>query len=284
MNELKVVENNSTSVMVAEDYKAIAAEWLTSMGMKLSENHKKQFIDICSAFGLNPIKKEVYGVPYGDKFSIIVGYESYIKRAERSERLNGWKVEIVGSGDNMKAVITINRKDWDSPFVHEVYFEEYNTNQNLWKSKPRTMLKKVAIAQGFRMCFSEELGGMPYTADELPEEMSNPTPIEKDITPSTSSEKTPKTSTKSAQKFTKLQSETLKQLVQEEYSDGSPIFAKSEKDTFRNMLVSGQYEDALNQATALKEQRLSQYQKDKAVADKIADAFDGAVVDETPIF
>ena len=29
------------------------------------------------------------------------------------------------------------------------------------------MTKKVAIAQGFRLCFPDELGGMPYTADEL---------------------------------------------------------------------------------------------------------------------
>jgi hypothetical protein len=29
------------------------------------------------------------------------------------------------------------------------------------------MIKKVAMAQGFRLCFSDELGGMPYTSEEL---------------------------------------------------------------------------------------------------------------------
>ena len=38
----------------------------------------------------------------------------------------------------------------------------------MWGSKPRTMIKKVAIAQGFRLAFPVELGGIPYTADELP--------------------------------------------------------------------------------------------------------------------
>jgi hypothetical protein len=33
------------------------------------------------------------------------------------------------------------------------------------------MIKKVAMAQGFRLCFSDELGGMPYTADELPDQV-----------------------------------------------------------------------------------------------------------------
>jgi hypothetical protein len=38
---------------------------------------------------------------------------------------------------------------------------------DFWKNKPVTMTKKVAMAQGFRLCFSDELGGMPYTAEEL---------------------------------------------------------------------------------------------------------------------
>jgi molecular chaperone DnaK (HSP70) len=29
------------------------------------------------------------------------------------------------------------------------------------------MTKKVAMAQGFRLCFSDELGGMPYTREEM---------------------------------------------------------------------------------------------------------------------
>jgi hypothetical protein len=30
------------------------------------------------------------------------------------------------------------------------------------------MIKKVAISQAFRLCFPVEIGGMPYTADEMP--------------------------------------------------------------------------------------------------------------------
>ena len=33
---------------------------------------------------------------------------------------------------------------------------------------PNFMLKKVAIAQGFRLAFPDELGGLPYLAEELP--------------------------------------------------------------------------------------------------------------------
>ncbi len=33
----------------------------------------------------------------------------------------------------------------------------------MWKF----MLKKVAMSQGFRLCFSEDLGGMPYAPEEM---------------------------------------------------------------------------------------------------------------------
>ena len=58
------------------------------------------------------------------------------------------------------------------PFVHEVFYSEYvqKTREgivNKFWQKAQTMTKKVAMAQGFRLCFSDELGGMPYTKEEV---------------------------------------------------------------------------------------------------------------------
>ena len=144
-------------------------QYLTAMGLanKLTEKETTQFIQIAKAYNLNPFKREIYGVKYGDNFSIIVGYESYIKRAERSGQLDGYNVITQGEGQSLKAICTIYRKDWTKPFIHEVYFVEYAQSNNFWKTKPITMIKKVCIAQAFRMCFSEEIGGMPYTAEEI---------------------------------------------------------------------------------------------------------------------
>ena len=147
-------------------------QYLTAMGLanKLTDKETTQFIQIAKAYNLNPFKREIYGVKYGDNFSIIVGYESYIKRAERSGLLDGYNVTTEGEGANMKAICTIYRKDWSKPFIHEVYFSEYQQNNTFWRTKPITMIKKVCIAQAFRMCFSEEIGGMPYTAEEIVEQ------------------------------------------------------------------------------------------------------------------
>jgi phage recombination protein Bet len=156
--------------------------YLNAMGManNLTKGEFEQFVEIAQGFGLNPFKREIYANKYGDKFSVIVGYETYIKRAERSGLLAGWSVVTTGSVNMQKpkestlvATITIHRKDFQFPFVHEVHFSEYfgtrrdGTLTDFWKNKPVTMTKKVAMAQGFRLCFSDELGGMPYTAEEL---------------------------------------------------------------------------------------------------------------------
>jgi len=155
-------------------------EWLNYSGMasKLQDNEKKHFLEVAMAYGLNPFKREIYCVPYTNRktgertLSLIVGYEVYLKRAERSGLMNGWHVEIQGSrkDQTLKAVVTIHRKDWDHPFVHEAYWFEYHQNTHFWNTKFLTMIKKVAIAQAFRMCFPEQLGGMDYIEEELPEE------------------------------------------------------------------------------------------------------------------
>lgn len=157
--------------------------YLDTMGLtkKLTDGEKRSFLEISKAFGLNPFKREIYCSKYGEgesaQATIIVGYEVYIKRAERTGQLDGWDVETVGTVEQktLKAVITIYRKDRARPFKHEVYYSEYVQNKKdgtpnkFWKEKPITMIKKVAMAQGFRLYFSDELGGMPYIAEELPQ-------------------------------------------------------------------------------------------------------------------
>lgn len=171
---------------VSKEMEGTAIEYLKSMGMKLPEKYHYQFIELCKAYGLNPFKREIYAVGYGDNYNIITGYEVYLKRAERIGKLDGWDCVIEGKGNDMKAVLTIYRKDWAHPFKHEVLFVEAVQKRRdgsvnaMWQKMPSFMLRKVCIAQGFRMCFPDEYGGMPYTSDELPE-IENPAPAKEQV-------------------------------------------------------------------------------------------------------
>ena len=190
-------------------------DYLKAFGLaaELTEPEKLQFIEISQAFGLNPFKREVHVAVYGEgeyrKLSIITGYEVYLKRADRTGKLDGWRAWIEGEGAAMKALVQISRKDWSQPFVHEVYWTEAvqkkrdGTPTAFWSKQPRFQLKKVAISQGFRLAFPDELGGMPYDPAELPDSESasfpersiptsitpvamNPTPVAADpVSPAT---------------------------------------------------------------------------------------------------
>lgn len=172
MTDVMVVSQGNE---VATDYKNTAIEYLKGMGMNLPQKYANQFVELCKAFSLNPFKRECYAVGYGDNWNIITGYEVYIKRAERTGKLDGWDCKVTGTGNEMVAELTIYRKDWSNPFHHYVLFTEAvqtkkdGTVNSMWTKMPSFMLRKVCIAQGFRLCFPDELGGMPYTSDELPE-------------------------------------------------------------------------------------------------------------------
>jgi phage recombination protein Bet len=150
----------------------VVEDFIFSTGTILNPQQKKLFMALATHNQLDPFKREIHAIPYKDKegkptLSVVTGYEVYLKRAERSGKLDGWKVWTEGQGDALKAIVEIRRKDWKEPLKHEVMFKEYNLGRSLWVSKPVTMIKKVAIAQGFRLAFPEELGGIPYTADEI---------------------------------------------------------------------------------------------------------------------
>jgi phage recombination protein Bet len=161
-------------------------DFLFGSETKLTPEQQVLFMKTAVAFNLNPLKREIYAVPYQERssgkyrLSIVTGYEVYLKRAERLAILDGWKVwtEDGTDGKPIKAKIVIYRRDWKNPFEHEVYFKEYAQQNKMWDTKPHTMIKKVVTAQGFRMAFPDEMGGLPYTSDELPDEMTAVKPLD----------------------------------------------------------------------------------------------------------
>jgi len=142
------------------------------------------FMNIAKSYGLNPFKREIHFVKYGqNQGQTIVGYESFIKRAERTGKLDGWEVELGKDELGDKAIITIYRKDRKNPFKWTVYRTEFDSQQVNWKKMPLFMLRKVAISQGFRLAFPEELGGMPYIPEEINGNVTENLPRD-DVTPS----------------------------------------------------------------------------------------------------
>lgn len=172
------MKNELTTTQQTQVQETELISFLDTLGLtsKLNESEKKAYLGIAKAFNLNPFKREIHVSKYGDQMSVITGYEVYIKRAERTGQLDGWSASTSGSvstGD-LKATVTIYRKDRNHPFIWEALYDEcvQKTRDGkvtkFWE-KSAFMTKKVAISQAFRLCFSDELAGMPYTSDEMPD-------------------------------------------------------------------------------------------------------------------
>jgi len=152
-------------------------DFLFTSGTKLNEKQEAMFLQLATRNQLDPFKREIYAIPYGNDFNIVTGYQVYIQRAETTKQLDGWHCEAMRNEKNelIGAKIVIYRKDFEHPFEWEVSFDEFNKaspsdkKPNSWNKMPEFMIKKVCIGQGFRLAFPNELGGLPYLQEELEE-------------------------------------------------------------------------------------------------------------------
>lgn len=173
-------QNNNTAVAVTTEQNRVTQkllmDYLKQTNSGLLANEQAQFLAIAQTFNLNPWKREVYAVAYGQgqgrKLSIIVGYEVYLRRAEEFPQYDGYETSFFGDGANMGCTCTVHRKDRNHPIGATVFLKEYTQGNKMWNEKPHVMLEKVAIATAMRRAFPSEFNGMPYIADELPDEMT----------------------------------------------------------------------------------------------------------------
>lgn len=144
-------------------------DFLFSSGTKLSEQQQSMFMQLAMRNQLDPFKREIYAIAYGSNFNIVTGYQVYIQRAEASGKLDGWECVALkdDNGHLYGAKITIYRKDFSHPFIWDVALAEFDKGVSGWKNMPEFLIKKVAIGQGFRLAFPNELAGMPYLQEEL---------------------------------------------------------------------------------------------------------------------
>jgi len=161
------MENKDTQLAII-DSKTIK-DFLFSSQTKLSESQQNMFMQLAIRNQLDPFKRDIYAIAYGNDFNIVTGYQVYIQRADSTGNLDGWECTALRGNKNelTGARITIYRKDFTHPFVWEVSLSEFDKGQSSWKKMPEFMIKKVCIGQGFRLAFPNELGGMPYLQEEL---------------------------------------------------------------------------------------------------------------------
>lgn len=158
---------------------------------KVTDQEIMMFLNLCRYQKLNPFLREAYLIKFGNEpATIVVGKDTYTKRAAKSPLCNGWEAGVVvqkqnGEIEYRKGTLVIPgevliggwakvyRKDWEIPLENTVSLSEYKRYtkdgkpMGNWARMEATMIKKVALVQALREALPEEFQGL-YSPEEMP--------------------------------------------------------------------------------------------------------------------
>lgn len=193
-NAMSKAEANALSVFyevagsqVALDLPFVKKYLVRGRADLVSDQEIVLFMNTCKNQGMNPlVNGEVYLIKYSkdDPAQIVVGKGTYLRRAVENpgfqHKEDGILVlrgdEIVKKegccpypGEKLLGGwcrITYVRNGKEFTAYKEVALSEYDKNMANWKSKPATMINKVAVSQCCREAFPRDFQGT-YSEDEM---------------------------------------------------------------------------------------------------------------------
>lgn len=145
------------------------------------------FLNTCKAQKLNPlVSGEVYLIKYSkdEPAQMVVGKDAYLRRAYNNPDYLSKTDGITAQRGNQIVQkegcclypnevlvggwckVTFMRGGKERTAFKEVSLVEYNKNMANWKSKPATMINKVAVSQCVRDAFPKDYEGV-YSEDEM---------------------------------------------------------------------------------------------------------------------
>jgi phage recombination protein Bet len=164
-NDLTVYKTEHGEVTLSPE---IIRKYLVPSGTNVSDQEVQLFLKLCQFQGLNPFLREVYLVKYGSSpANMVTGKEVFTKRAQANPNYAGLEAGITvmtNKGDlvrregSMKLPGEVLIGGWAKVHIkghevssfEEVSLDEYSGTGPLWKTKPATMIRKVAIVHALR--------------------------------------------------------------------------------------------------------------------------------------
>lgn len=119
------------------------------------------------------LEKNIYAIPFSSGYSLVTSID-YARKIGMRSGVIGKSAPIFEEKDGkvVSCSVTIQKEmnGTIGNFTETVYFSEYTTGKNLWNTKPRTMIAKVAEMHALRMACPEELS-QAYVEEELEKEV-----------------------------------------------------------------------------------------------------------------
>lgn len=173
MSKLEIIQKEiSTELAKPEIQKALVET--TFKGLTIQSMQKAILEGMIRGFEFKDfLEKNVYAIPYGSGYSLVTSVDYARKVGMRSNVVGVSEPIYETDGKNIiSCMVTVKRKvnEYVGEYTAKVYFDEYTTGRNLWVSKPRTMIAKVAEMHALRKACPEELS-QSYVEEELVKEI-----------------------------------------------------------------------------------------------------------------
>ena len=180
--------------------------YLVSGNGAVTDQEVVMFLSLCKFQHLNPFLREAYLIKYGNSpATVVVGKDVLLKRAMRSDKFEGLQAGVIVLDSNNEVVeregtfvlpdenlvggwAKVYLTNYKNPVYASVSMKEYSTGNSNWKTKPATMIRKVALAQALREAFPEEMSALYDQAemgaasdvalDTTPIDMPSESPVE----------------------------------------------------------------------------------------------------------
>ena len=162
-NEITVKNENEVQNWNKEKWDLVLKTFIPK---GVSDKEALLFLELSKAYQLNPFKKEIWVIPYGNKINIFCGRDGFLSIAHRSGMFDGMETNFgYDKNGNLESAETIvYNKSCKHPIKCKVFLKEYSTFKNLWQTKPHVMLQKVAESTALRRAFN--ISGL-YDPDEI---------------------------------------------------------------------------------------------------------------------
>lgn len=189
-NSLTKITYETSLGTVELDFQTVKNYLVRGQADKITDQEVILFMKTCQAQKLNPFAQgEAYLIKFGnDPAQMVVGKDAYMRRAEENPAYRGHKSGIVvlrgeqviqkeGTclypGETLLGgwcrVHRTRTGGSEEEIFKEVSLKEYDKGQANWKTKPCTMIEKVAVSQAIRSAFPKDYEGM-YVAEEVSEQ------------------------------------------------------------------------------------------------------------------
>jgi hypothetical protein len=162
--DLQVADQNTLNTLLSTTFKGLAPSNVKPAILEgmLRGFHFEDFL-----------KKNVYAIPFRDGYSLVTSID-YSRKVGQKSGIVGTDAPVFTEDDSgiKTCSVTVHKKTGDhvGSYTATVYFDEYTTKKNLWVTKPRTMIAKVAEMHALRKACPEELA-QAYVQEEKEKEV-----------------------------------------------------------------------------------------------------------------